>query len=351
MRLELAAKARAFDPDPYADRLPTFHRMVMLHTLYDVALSFEQSPLLGCSTFALGPEATRDGHTLVARAFDFEAGEVFDREKVVYLARPDGRVPFASVAWPGLVGVVTGMNAEGVVMVVHGGRAGEPRATGVPVVFAVRDALERARSAPEATAILASQEVMVSHIVFVADARGRVAVVERAPGRPAFVRDKHADPNRVALTNHFEGPLADDARDARVRATTTTLDRRARLDELLATVGPGEADAARALAMLRDHTCAKGAACALGDRRTIDALIATHGVVADATARVLWVSAGPHLSGKFVRYDVGAMLDAHYDLAQAPEPEASAPDAILGDGRYEEGRERAGRARVGGDKP
>ena len=56
--------------------------------------------------------------------------------------------------------------------------------------------------------------------------------------------------------------------------------------------------------MLRDHACAGGETCALGDRRSIDAFIATHGIVADATDRVLWVSAGPHLSGRFVKVDL-----------------------------------------------
>ena len=48
--------------------------------------------------------------------------------------------------------------------------------------------------------------------------------------------------------------------------------------------------------------------CPLGDRRSIDAFIATHGIVADATDRVLWVSAGPHLSGKFVKIDLPTAL-------------------------------------------
>src|SRR5262249_32093668 len=41
---EIAAEARAFAPDdPFAEFLPTYHRMVMLHALYDVSLSFEHS--------------------------------------------------------------------------------------------------------------------------------------------------------------------------------------------------------------------------------------------------------------------------------------------------------------------
>ncbi len=348
---EVAAGARAFAPDPYAAHLPTYHRMVFLHALYDIALSFEHSPLIGCSAFVLGPGATADGHTLLARAFDFEAGDVFDRDKAVFFVRGDapGVIPFASVAWPGLVGVLSGMNAEGVALIVNGGRAREPETTGRPVVFALREVLERAHDTAEAVAILRAQKVMVSHIVMVADARGRTAIVERAPGVAAFVKDTFPDPDRVAVTNHFEGPLAADPRNDVVRRTSTTLARRARADELLTAVGPREASGPRAVAILRDHACAGGVACDLGDRRAIDALIATHGIVADTTARVLWVSAGPHLSGKFVRFDLRAIFARDHDPARDPEPETLPEDAILKDGRYARGRARAGGPKFGGD--
>jgi isopenicillin-N N-acyltransferase-like protein len=345
---ELAAEAEGFQPDPFAAQLPTYHRLVFLHALYDIALSFEHSPLIGCSAFVLGPGATTDGHTLLARAFDFEAGDEFDRDKAVFFVREDGAIPFASVAWPGLVGVMTGMNAEGVAIIVNGARAREPRTEGEPVVFALRDVMERAHDTDEAVAILKAQPVMVSHLVMVADAHGKTAIVERAPGVEAFVRTP-GDPDRVALTNHFEGPLASDPRNQAVMAHTTTLARRARLDEMLAKVGPHEADVDRMVGMLRDHECAGGTACALGDRRAIDALIATHGIVADTTARTLWVSAGPHLSGAFVRFDLNAIFARDHDPARDPAPLVIAEDPILHDGRYAAGRANAGAPRVGGD--
>jgi isopenicillin-N N-acyltransferase-like protein len=349
-RREVAAQARAFSPDPFTGELPTYQRMVFLHSLYDIALSFEHSPLIGCSTFLLGPGATRDGHALLSRAFDFEAGDVFDRSKAVFFVRGNGVIPFASVSWPGLVGVMSGMNAEGVAVVVHGGRAREPSATGEPVVFMMREVLERAHDTTEAIGLLRSQEVMVSHIAIVADARGHFAVVERAPGAAAYARESFPDPDRVGVTNHFEGPLAGDPKNLAVMEHTSSVARRERLDEMLAGVGPHEADVPRAVAMLRDHQCARGASCELGDRRSIDALIATHGIVADTTARVLWVSAGPHLSGHFTRFDLRAIFAGGHspetDLAVQTIPD----DPILHDGRYEAGRARAGKARVGGDR-
>jgi hypothetical protein len=342
LRVELAAEASAFAPDPFASTMPTYQRMVFGHALYDIALSFEHSPLIGCTAFGLGPGATRDGHVLVGRAFDFEAADALDREKVVYFVAKDGAIPFASVAWPGLVGVVSGMNLEGVAVVVNGGRAREAASEGEPVVYSLRDVLEQAHDTSEAVALLQRQKVMVSHIVFVADAKGQFAVVERAPGVDAFVQRAWKDPDRVDVTNHFEGPLASDPKNEAVRRDTTTLARKARIDEELAHVGPHEADVARAVALLRDHDCAGGVACPLGDRRAIDALIATHGIVADTTDRTLWVSAGPHLSGRFVKFDLRAVFAPGHDPSRDPPPETIEADPILGTPAYAAGVSHAG---------
>jgi hypothetical protein len=167
---------------------------------------------------------------------------------------------------------------------------------------------------------------MVSHIVFVADGRGAVAVVERAPGAPAFARRDFSSlggrPGTGWVANAFEGPLASDPKNRRVLAVTTSAARDARLRELLGSGAPPHETVEDALAMLRDHRCTGGVTCPRGDRRSIDALIATHGVVADTTARVLYVSVGPHLSGRFVGIDLLAP-----DVA--PTPATLPEDATL----------------------
>ncbi|MEO7096012.1 MAG: C45 family peptidase [Polyangiales bacterium] len=342
-RDEIAGLAQGFAPDPFEGILPSYHRFVFLYAVYDIALSFEHSPLIGCTTIDTGPEsppaegaATVDatsGHVLLARAFDFEAGDTFDRDKVVFLVREPGRIPFASVGWPGFVGVVSGMNRDGVAMVVHGGRAGEPRAEGVPVVFSLREALATAHTTEEAVRVLSAHPVLVSHIVIVTDAAGDVAVVERAPGVDAFVRRSKG---RLATTNHFEGPLAGDPKDVAVREKTSTLPRRARADALLAglAASPGVADL---VALLRDRRDPQGNPMPLGDRRAIDALIATHGVVFDATARAMWVSEAPHLLGRFVRFDLARLLADGYDPASEKEAEVVAvpADPLLTSGEYD----------------
>ena len=315
---EIAAQAAAFSPDPWAGRFDTYTRFVYLNALYDISLSFERSPLVGCTSICFS--TTEDGTgAWLARNFDMEVHDVFDERKALFLVREEGAIPFASVAWPGLVGVVSGMNLEGVAVVVHGARAGRPRTIGEPVTHALRRVLSEARNTREAIQLLAAGTPMMSHLVVVADAEGALAAVERVPGSPPHVRPLGS---RASVTNHLEGPHASDRANRRVAKTTSTLARRARADELVA--GCKQPTAPSAVAMLRDRNAAGGAPLPDGDRRAIDAGIATHGVVMNTSDRTLWVSEAPHLSGRFVRFDLGVLLSDTFD----PAPDDPAPDAI-----------------------
>jgi isopenicillin-N N-acyltransferase like protein len=332
---EIAAGARGFQPDPYQDVFETFQRFVYLNALYDIALSFEHSPLIGCTTFTFHGDAVKSNHTLLARAFDFEVDEIFDRRKAVFLVREDGKIPFASVAWPGLVGVVSGMNAEGLAVVVHGARGGEAQNTGEPVVHALRRVLGAAKNLSEAITMLGERDPMVSHIVIATDKSGQSATIERVPGAPLhfYRHDK-----RAVTTNHFEGPASDDPKNAAVRAKTSTLARHQRGTQLLARL-PQRATVADAVALLRDRRGVNDAPLPLGDRRAIDALIATHGVVMDATDRTLWVSESPHLLGRFVAFELPRLLASDFDPLKDGSPLRAIPeDALLTSGEYERRR-------------
>jgi hypothetical protein len=186
----------------------------------------------------------------------------------------------------------------------------------------MRDVLGQARSTNEAVALLRAREAMVSHIVMVADRTGNIAIVERAPGESVWVR---RGKGKVALTNHFEGPLADDPANRQVEQETSTLVRRARLHELLDRLPRGAA-VSDAIAILRDKRGPGDAHLPAGDRRAIDAQIATHGVVMDTTARVIWVSEGPHLQGRFIRFDLGRLLAPGYDPRAENDVVASSAD-------------------------
>lgn len=331
-RRELAAYAASFVPDPYQDQMETYQRVVFLNSLYDIMLSFERSPLVGCTSLVLSGAATADQHVLVGRNFDFEGPQILDDRKAVFLVFETGRVPYATVSWPGFVGAATGINAAGVAVVVHGARAGEPRRQGSPVTLTVRAVLAEATDTAHALDVVARHDAMVSHLLLLADGHGEVAVVERAPGVPDHVRRRRND--TLALTNHFEGPLAADPANLEVRRQSSSVPRRQRMDEILENLAPG-VTVQRVVEILRDRRALGGAALPLGNRSSVDALIATHSVVMDLTGRALWVSEGPHTLGRYLRFDLSKLLDPSYVPAGSEPLETVAEDPILRDGRYE----------------
>jgi hypothetical protein len=328
-RAEIAASALGFSPDPYSGLFPTYQRFVYLNALYDIALSFEHSPLVGCTTFVFSGARAEHGGSLLARAFDFEI-EIFDRKKAVFFVEEEGKIPFASVAWPGLVGVVSGINREGVAVVVHGGRAGETRTQGEPVVHALRRVLGAARTTEQALKALAERSPMVSHILVLSDSSGRAVRVERVPGLA-----DHVVPlgDARAVTNHFSGPAADDPKNRTVISGTSTLDRKRRADELVAR-STGPVSALSAVRLLRDRRGAGDRELPLGDRRAIDALIATHGVVMDTQRRMLWVSEAPHLLGRFVAFELERAFRREHAPRLEPELDSLPPDELLGSAEY-----------------
>ncbi len=121
-RAEEIAGEAAVAVDLHADFLPIYQRLIYYHSLHDITQGVEHSPLLGCSAFAAAGSATTTGHLIIGRNFDFEGPEPFDRDKAVLFFRPKGKIAFASVAWTGMTGVVTGINAEGIFVSLNAAR-------------------------------------------------------------------------------------------------------------------------------------------------------------------------------------------------------------------------------------
>jgi hypothetical protein len=306
---EIAAMADTYQRlpggDPHQAVEPTYQRLVYYHALHDITQGLEHSPLLGCTAFVASGTATRDGHLWVGRNFDFEGARVLGDQRAVLVVRPAGKHGFVHVAWAGMGGVVTGMNDRRVFVALHAARSSAKSDRGIPVALLLRRVLEEADGLDAAVAMLRAAHTMVSNIIVVADGQsGRAVVVEKTPAG-TWVRPL-PDGGRLGVSNHLESPeLARDAANRRLMASTSTVERGQRMNELLSQLGPsGPLDEAAGEALLRDGKLPGGAPLPDGDRRRIDAGIATHAVIADVTAGLLWVAEPPHVSGRFQRFDV-----------------------------------------------
>jgi hypothetical protein len=250
------------------------------------------------------PVTEAGGARLVGRSVSLHgAGDGGDgaRAPVVSWVHRDGVIPYASVGWPGLVGVVTGVNAEGIAVFVHPASASDVRPTRVaqPVALVAREVLENARSLDEAVGLVEKTPSLGAAGYLIVEGGGAVAWIERSPSRSRVVRG----PSPVAYGDLFTTePFTEDADNHRARQTRPSAARIARAVEL-ARQAPA-ASAVEMAAILRDSAAVGGAALPLGHRGAIDDPSAVHTVIVDPAGLMLWVADGPGASGPLRAFDL-----------------------------------------------
>lgn len=311
--------------DPFPHLGPRYHRLLNYHAAHDISHWVWDKPVVGCTAFAAGGAWTASGDLLVGRNFDFEASRLFDEHKIIGLYRPEEGLPFLSVAWPGMAGAVTGLNAERIFCSINGAHSEDRGRIGTPVSLVVREVLQYAESLEQAIEIVRRAEVFVSDSYLIVDGEtGTGAVVEKTPARTA-VRPMEGE--LLLQANHFlTEELAPDAGNQEYLRLGTSRSRYDRMEELVL-AGRGSLDVPRAVEILRDRAAPGGAPLCAGNRGALNAMIATHAVVANVTRGELWVSRGPHQLGPFDRYTI-----ADFGAAGPSLP----GDATLVDGTYQD---------------
>jgi len=93
---------------------------------------------------------------------------------VVTIAHPEGRISWASVGWPGALGVVTGVNAQGIAVMVNPVRTADVRVTRTarPVAHLARGVLEQARTLDEAVKLIEATPTLGAAVIALADGAG-----------------------------------------------------------------------------------------------------------------------------------------------------------------------------------
>src|SRR6478736_5144573 len=282
-----------------------YDRLLNYHAAHDISYMMIDNPLIskaGCTAFGAWGAATENGHLITGRNFDWEAAEVFSRDRVVILCEPDGGIPFISLAWASMAGVVSGINRAGISVTINGAPSSLPGETATPVAMVARAVLQKAQNLTNALDIIRNSRVFVSTLWLVGSKTdGKFVVVEKTP-KVTNIREPEGD--SIVSANHFQtDKLKDDDRNLRYIAEATSIPRYTRMSELLQT-NHGGLNPTRAAAMLRDRNLPGGKFPGNGHRATLNALIATHATVMDLTDGIFWAASPPHQLGKFVAFDV-----------------------------------------------
>lgn len=167
------------------------------------------TPMTACSTVTLPADAAPDGVARFGRNLDFPSFDIADRFTRVLVFRPAGRNAFVSVGWPGMAGVLSGMNEHGLAIANMEVSRGLRMPAAMPYTLLYRSVLERCATTAEAVEFLKKTPRQSANNLMVMDAAGDRAVIEITPERVSVRRG--AAGRALFSTNHQRGDDCDTA--------------------------------------------------------------------------------------------------------------------------------------------
>ncbi len=284
----LAEEARGF-----ADglKLP-YERVVFLADSYLFAQSGH------CSHFAVLPRATREGHTLVGRSYEF--GDVMDDFRLC-TTRINGR--YAHIGCSSLFfGRQEGLNEHGLTVTTSAGGipvgrmewARRPIQDGFQFWILARAILEECRTVDEALALVDRLPMCGNPNLIVADRSGQAALIEIYGPHKAVRRiGPQSAESFLCSTNHYTLPEMQPYRDAPMNNSVV------RYDKIQAFLNRPALDVAQLKTLQAQHY-PDGPCC-----HYYEEFFGTlRSFVFDLTAGEVWVSFGSPAASPWVRFDL-----------------------------------------------
>jgi hypothetical protein len=295
-----------YSSDKYNFIAPKYLRSLYLHGAHDIGHAMQDLAMVGCTSLAVWNENTEDGDLLIGRNFDFYVGDDFAKNKLVEFVEPETGIPYMSVSWPGMIGVVSGMNKEGITVTINAGKSKIPLTAKTPISLVTREILQYAKNIDEAIAIAKKRKVFVSESILVGSAQDKNAVIiEVSPKN--FGVYKVENTSKVFCTNHFQSEAyKDDKRNQKHIIESHSEYRYEKLQELLQE--NKKLNPEKMAAILRDKSGLKGEKIGYGNEKAINQLLAHHAVIFSPEKRLVWVSSNPYQLGEFVCYDLNEIF-------------------------------------------
>lgn len=289
----------------FDDIAPPYQRILNYHAAHDIGHALQNMSLVGCTSFATWGNRSEDSTLIVGRNFDFYVGDDFARDKIVAFYAPEEGYRFMMLTFGGMTGVLSGMNDQGLTVTINAAKSDIPSSAATPVSLVAREILQYASTIDEANAIAAKRKMFVAESFLIGSAKdGRAALIEKTPD----AMDRMDAPgNYIISTNHFQGKkLGDTPLNREHMRTSASPYRYARVEELLLRNGANNVQ--KTATLLRNQLGAGDKDIGLGNEKSINQLVAHHGIIFEPEKLRVWVSAAPWQLGKFVCYDLNKVF-------------------------------------------
>lgn len=298
---------------PYAG--DDFSLTLFMHAAHDLGHALRDLAIVGCSSVASWGDKTDDGKLLIGRNFDFYVDDVFAENKVINFVRPIDGIPFMSVSWPGMIGVVSGMNKEGLTVTMNAGKSSIPLSAKKPISIVAREILEKARNIEEAVAIAKEAQSFVSESLMIGSAHDKRAVLlEISPKKFGVFEVENTQ--QLVCTNHFQSDsYASDQRNVAHIQTSHSQYRYDRLLELLDR--EKKLNPTRMACILRNKEGLADQDIGYGNDKSLNHLLAHHAVIFKPEDKLVWVSNSPYQLGAFTAYNLDEIFSEESVVGQS----------------------------------
>jgi hypothetical protein len=282
-------------------------KTLFLHSAHDIGHAFQDLAIVGCTSFAVWGDKTADGSLLIARNFDFYAGDEFAKEKQLSFINPDKGYKYMSVSWPGMIGVVSGMNEKGITVTINAAKSDIPLTAKTPISFVSKEIIQYASNIDEAIEIAKKREVFVSESILVGSASDNKAVIiEMSPENFGVYDVENA--TKIVCSNHFQSDAYhNDENNIKTISESHSKYRFDKMNELLAALE--KMTPKKAVSILRNKKGLNDLEIGYGNEKALNQLLAHHGIVFQPSKRLVWVSSNPYVLGDFVAFQLDSVFN------------------------------------------
>ena len=316
-----------FASKEYSYIAPPYQRLLNYHAAHDIGHAVQNMHLVACTALGTWENSTSDSTMYIGRNFDFYVGDDFAKNKIIAFVNPKKGYPFMSVTWGGMIGVLSGMNLQGLTITLNADKSGMPSGTGTPVSIIAREILQYASTIDEAFAIAKKHKSFVSESFMIGSANDKkIAIIEKTPETTQLF---YSNDSKIICANHFQSDsLNHTLLNIEDMKDSTSVYRQNRVQELLNAIPKmNEKEMAR---ILRDQSGLKNQSIGMGNPKAINQLIAHHSIIFNPYKKLVWISTNPYQLGEYQAYNLDKIFKNPQNINEISDKSLTIPiDSFL----------------------
>jgi predicted choloylglycine hydrolase len=293
-----------------------YERMLNYHAAHDIGHALQDLMLVGCTSFASNM-GYADSSLIIGRNFDFYINDAFAEDKIVCFVKPDKGYPFTFITWASMIGVVSGMNYEGLTITINAGKSDMPLRAATPISLLAREILQYASSIEEAIEISKKRQIFVSESLLIGSAKdNRAVIIEKSPSKIGIysVQDSY-----LVCSNHFQSDAFknDQANLDQITGSASFM-RQNRATEIIDHRDTDTLSYLDAATILRDRYGLNEQPIGIGNEKAMAQMVSHHSVIFQPLKRNIWVSTAPYQLGEYLNYNLNDFFSNYYAYPDIP---------------------------------